>query len=64
MLTVNRIVVMPNDGKLTLEGLPFNAGDTVKVIVLPHAQAADQQEMLRGSVIRYDDPFAPVTVDR
>ena len=64
MPTVNRVVVIQDDGKLTLESLPFHTGDTVQVIVLPRAQAINQQEKLRGSVIRYEDPFTPVAVDR
>ncbi|MFT3879874.1 MAG: hypothetical protein QM703_09460 [Gemmatales bacterium] len=62
--TIDRVVVMQKDGKLTLESLPFQAGDTVQVIVLPHhAQKVDQQEQLRGSVLQYSDPFAPVAVN-
>lgn len=59
-LTVNRMVVLQDDGKLTLDSLPFHAGDTVEVIMLPRASGTNQQECLRGSVITYKDPFAPV----
>lgn len=62
--TIDRVVVMQKDGKLTLESLPFQAGETLQVIVLPHhSQKVDQQQQLRGSVLQYSDPLAPVAAD-
>ena len=51
-------------GTLVLEHLPFQAGDYVEVIVM-HVSTLPQQFVvedypLRGTVLRYDDPFAPV----
>ena len=64
MPTIDRVVVMQKDGKLTLESLPFRVGETLQVIVLPHhAQKADQQQLLRNSVLQYKDPFLPVAVE-
>ena len=64
MPTIDRVVVMQKDGKLTLESLPFQAGETLQVIVLPHhAQKVDQQQQLRGSVLQYKDPFTPVAIE-
>ena len=64
MPTIDRVVIMQKDGKLTLESLPFHAGETLQVIVLPHhSQKVDQQEKLCGSVIQYKDPFLPVSVE-
>jgi hypothetical protein len=61
--------VLTEDGTLLLQGLPFQAGDTVEVIVLerPSCQQGEtstlspgsDQYPLRGTVIRYDDPFEP-----
>ena len=66
-------VVLTEDGTLTLQGLPFHAGDAVEVIILsaktPHHQAAPKHQSdinlypLRGKVIRYDDPTEPVALE-
>ena len=62
--TIDRLVVMQKDGQLTLESLPFHAGETLQVILLPHqVQKVDQQQQLRGSVLQYSDPFSPVAAD-
>ncbi|MBX9583395.1 MAG: hypothetical protein K2X87_24090 [Gemmataceae bacterium] len=55
-------IVLAEDGKLSLAGLPFRAGDAVEVIVLPAAGPADPNapHPLHGSVLRYDRPFDPV----
>lgn len=54
------------DGTLALEGLPFQSGDTVEIIVLeklrepsslPTSPATEYP--LAGTVLRYDDPFEP-----
>lgn len=54
--------VLSEDGKLMLEGLPFRAGQAVELIVMyaPLAQRPTPYppDILRGSVLRYDDPFA------
>jgi hypothetical protein len=53
--------VLTEDGKLALDNLPFRAGQEVEVIVLPVARSqAPTSHPLRGSVMRYDDPTAPV----
>jgi hypothetical protein len=46
-------------GTLTLNNLPFQAGDTVKIIILErHLQPLNSNPYpLRGTIIRYDDPF-------
>jgi hypothetical protein len=63
-------VTLTQNGKIVLEGLPFQAGDAVEVIILErpttiptathlsHSSANDLYP-LRGKVIRYDDPFEP-----
>lgn len=63
--------VLTEDGKLVLNGLPFQAGDAVEVIILERADglqksesiaSADDSYPLQGKQpYRYDDPFEPAT---
>ncbi|ARV57545.1 hypothetical protein BZZ01_01850 [Nostocales cyanobacterium HT-58-2] len=65
--------VLTEDGTLTLQGLPFHAGEAVEVIVLqaktrshpqPDKSPSDTNRYpLRGTVIRYDDPTEPVALE-
>ncbi len=52
-------------GKLTVEGLPFREGEEVEVIVRPRKRTPehDGPYPLRGTVIRYTDPFESVAED-
>ncbi|MEL6382055.1 MAG: hypothetical protein AAFQ89_06210 [Cyanobacteria bacterium J06626_18] len=57
---------LTEDGALILKGLPFQAGNSVEIIILeqspiPQAKVAtaSSEQPLRGTVIRYDDPFEP-----
>ncbi len=53
---------LERDGTLTLEHLPFRAGQSVEVIILPRsaeAKAADPYP-LHGTPFRYDRPTDPV----
>ena len=56
---------LTQDGTLTLRDLPFQAGDAVEVIIVPRAAAAVEQNAypLRGKVVHYDNPTAPVAQD-
>jgi hypothetical protein len=51
-----------DDGTLTLEELPFRAGDKVEVIVqsCEAKQSPSQRYPLRGQPIRYGGPFESV----
>jgi hypothetical protein len=62
MTPAHRIeTVMPEDGKLSLDNLPFRAGQAVEVIILPSAGGpAPSPHPLRGTVLRYDRPTEPV----
>lgn len=53
------------DGTLTLDQLPFRAGQTVEVIILPYPGCAPavSQYPLRGTPVRYDDPTGPIAED-
>lgn len=50
-------------GRVVLDHLPFRPGDKVEVIVRTHEARTSQAVDLRGSVLRYEDPFEPVATD-
>lgn len=52
--------VQPN-GRVILNDLPFEEGKDVEIIVLETngKQAEPKSNPLKGSVLRYDDPFEP-----
>lgn len=54
--------VISQDGILTIEGVPFNAGDAVEVIILERREKADGEDRypLRGQPVSYDAPDEPV----
>jgi hypothetical protein len=54
-------ITLAQDGKLTLDELPFHAGDTVEVIILGRQTKPNGREYpLRGQPITYVDPTDPV----
>jgi hypothetical protein len=62
-LPTHRIeTTLTQDGTLTLDHLPFLAGESVEVIVLPHAAAPFSKERypLRGTPVQYERPTEPV----
>ncbi|MBD2518256.1 hypothetical protein H6G93_25430 [Nostoc sp. FACHB-973] len=52
---------LTQNGTLILEDLPFQAGETVEIIILERFPQPSESNpyRLRGTVIRYDDPFEP-----
>lgn len=50
------------DGTLTLDGLPFQAGDEVEVIILERQPKSNGNNPypLRGQPVQYDAPTEPV----
>lgn len=54
--------ILQDDGKLTLEQLPFQAGQAVEVIILarPTTAPTPPSYSLRGKPLKYDRPFEPV----
>jgi hypothetical protein len=61
MQTFHAETVVEKDGKLHLDHVPFSEGEAVHVFVSsakPNAQAS-----LRGSVLKYEQPLAPVAVE-
>lgn len=65
MNTFRLDTTLTEDGTLTLSDLPFQAGDSVEVIIVPRTamSAAQNGYSLRGKVIQYDKPTEPVTAD-
>jgi len=53
---------LPADGVLTLEDLPFRAGEAVEVIILARSNeaASSKNYALRGTPVEYTAPFEPV----
>ncbi len=60
---------LTQDGTLTLDDLPFRAGEAVEIIVRPHPEtlafASDPSVRypLRGLVVPYDRPTEPVALE-
>lgn len=54
--------VVTQDGKILLDTVPFLAGETVQVIVLPSKRARQQPHThsLKDSVVAYVAPLEPV----
>lgn len=52
---------LTENGTLNLKDLPFQAGDEVEIIILESPKHPSESNLypLRGTVIRYDDPFDP-----
>ena len=57
--------VIAQDGQIQLDELPFLAGETVQVIILPsrRSEMENGHHVLKDSVIDYIDPFTPVAQD-
>ena len=53
------------DGVLTLDHLPFRAGQTVEVIILPYADLGENGNAypLRGTIFHFERPTDPVAED-
>ncbi len=53
--------VLTENGKLSLKNLPFKKGDEVEIIILDRSSSKTTTDFypLRGTVIRYDEPFEP-----
>ena len=54
---------LTENGKLSLQNLPFKKGDEVEVIILERSSSKTDSDSypLRGTVISYDNPFEPAT---
>ncbi|HEY0605061.1 MAG TPA: hypothetical protein VGD58_19235 [Herpetosiphonaceae bacterium] len=65
MITHRVETVLKQDGTLTLENLPFHAGETVEIIIhaQPDPEDRSEQYSLRGLPLRYDRPTETVALD-
>lgn len=54
--------IVADNGTVILKGLPFEAGATVEILVLPSVRrlSGDQRYPLRGTPLRYENPTAPI----
>ena len=58
MQTFHAETVVEKDGRLHLDHVPFSEGEAVHVFVSSAAPITKQP--LKGSVLKYEQPFAPV----
>lgn len=58
-------IALTENGKITLENLPFKAGETVEIVISTSNKIPqlDQPFPLEGTVYYYDEPFEPVAED-
>lgn len=56
---------LESDGTLILNQLPFHAGDRVAIVIVPAQPDRNSKDRypLRGSVVSFDLPTAPVDDD-
>lgn len=54
---------LTENGKLSLQNLPFKKGDEVEIIILDRSlsKTTSDSHSLRGTIVRYDEPFEPAT---
>lgn len=53
-----------SNGKVVLENLPFDEGETIEIIVLETKQKSPiESESIQGKVLKYENPFEPVAVE-
>lgn len=54
---------LTENGKLSLQNLPFKKGDQVEIIILDRSSSkiTSDSNSLRGTVVSYDEPFEPAT---
>ncbi|MDJ0845959.1 hypothetical protein [Crocosphaera sp.] len=65
MNTYRLKIALTEKGKITLENLPFEVGQTVEIVISPQKKvpSSDNSLPLEGTVHYYDDPFEPVASD-
>jgi hypothetical protein len=58
MQTFHAETIIERDGKLCLDHVPFSEGEAVHVFVSSATHIIKQP--LKGCVLKYEEPFAPV----
>jgi hypothetical protein len=61
MQTFHAETVVEKEGKLHLDHVPFSEGEAVHVFVSSAAPVA--KDSLKGTVLKYEQPLAPVAVE-
>jgi len=49
--------------KIEIENLPFSNGEEVEVQITSGSKVENKEYNLRGTLLKYDDPFKPVAED-
>ena len=54
-------ITLTENGALNLKDLPFQAGESVEIIILENQSSQQQanQRKLKGTIIQYEQPFEP-----
>ena len=55
--------ILQEDGKLTLDHLPFSQGDALQIFISASKPPSGGRHPLRGTVLKYERPFEPVAHD-
>ena len=58
--------VVDQNGSITLKNLPFATGEAIEVILVtkpPSHRRSRTRNNLKGNLVKYSDPFAPVALD-
>jgi len=66
MKTLRVEATLTQDKTLILSDLPFQAGETVEVVIRNRFETQDtsgDRYPLRGKLARYEEPFEPVAAD-
>ena len=63
MTSFKTTITIPANGQITLDSLPFQAGERVEIHVesTPTKQKIQNRFPLRGSTYKYDRPFDPAS---
>jgi len=52
-----------SQGRVVLDHLPFAPGEKVDIVIRSHNMSSPGRDDLRGSVLRYDNPFDSVALE-
>ncbi len=55
--------IIKENGKLELNGLPFNINEVVEIIILRKPKSVNQKFPLKGKLIKYESPFEPIPIE-
>lgn len=56
--------IVQSNGKIVLENLPFDEGESVEIIVLETKVKKEiAPKSLHGTLLKYENPFEPIAVE-